>query len=78
MQQDIYILPQQPAGEDDLAMELYSEHYIDPHVKAHLSKLLLSALQEGKSIKMLILGAKCGLTAELFLPYCTHLDIVEL
>ena len=44
MQQDIYVLPQKAAGEDDLAMELYSEHHIDPHVKAHLSKLLLSAL----------------------------------
>jgi hypothetical protein len=78
MQQDTYVLPQKPAGEDDLAMELYSEHHIDPHVKAHLSKLLLSAVQEGKPVKMLILGAKCGFTAELFLPYCSHLDLVEL
>lgn len=78
MQQDTYVLPQRPAGEDDLAMELYSEHHIDHNVKAHLSKLLLSVVQEGKPIKMLVLGAKCGLTAELFLPYCSHLDLVEL
>ena len=78
MQQDIYVLPTKPAGSDDLAMELYSEHHIDQHVKAQLSKSLLSVVKEGTEIKMLILGAKCGLTAELFLPFCSHLDLVEL
>ncbi len=78
MQGDFYILPKKPAGVDDLSMELYSEHYIDPNVKAHLSKLLLSVVQEGKPIKTLILGAVCGLTAEILLPYCSHLDLVEL
>ncbi len=78
MQQDRYVLPSNPAGSDDLAMELYSEHHIDTNVKAQLSKTLLSVVKEGTQIKMLILGAKCGLTAELFLPYCSHLDLVEL
>lgn len=78
MQQDRYVLPAKPAGSDDLAMELYSEQHIDPHVKAQLSKSLLSVVKQGTPIKMLILGAKSGLTAELFLPYCSHLDLVEL
>jgi len=77
MQQDRYVLPARPAGSDELAMELYSEQHIDPHVKAQLEKYLLSAAQ-GTNIKMLILGAKCGLTAELLLPLCSHLDLVEL
>jgi hypothetical protein len=63
MEQERYVLPEHPAGSDDLAMELYSQHHVDGKVKAHLNKTLLSVIPPGKQIKALVLGAKCGLTA---------------
>jgi hypothetical protein len=42
-----------------------------------LKNSLTKNLEEGQDNKILILGGRCGLTAEILLPYCSQIDIVE-
>lgn len=65
-----FFLPAKPAASDPLAIDLYSEQNIDCSVRKQLSTHLTSTLPAGKS-SILIVGGRCGLTAEIFLPYAS-------
>lgn len=77
MEEDHYVLEEHPAGADPLIIDLYSEQHIDPTVRTSLAHCLTSSVGQGTKAKVLILGARGGLTAEIILPSCSHLDLVE-
>ena len=77
MEQDRYVLPEHPAGSDNLAIELYSEQHVDPSVKVNLSKCFKTFVSQEQKVKVLILGARGGLTAEVLLPYASQIDLVD-
>ena len=43
----------------------------------NLSNCLASSVSQGQKAKVLILGARGGLSAELMLPFASHLDLVD-
>lgn len=77
MEQDRYVLPIKAAGSDQLIIELYSQEHIDAGAKAHVDKQITSLLPQGKQLKILILGPRCGLIGQVLLPFSSHLDLVD-
>ena len=63
MEEDHYVLEEHPAGADPLITELYSEQHIDPSVRTSLTHCLTSSVGQGGKAKVLILGARAGMTA---------------
>jgi hypothetical protein len=56
---------------------LYSEHKLNKDVVDTLEAKLSLILPHKSENSVLIIGAKCGLTAELLLPFCSRIDLVE-
>jgi hypothetical protein len=71
------VLPALPAGSDPLAIEIHNEHRIDPSVRSLLTTHLTAHLDANRKISILVLGGRCGLVAEILLPFSAQLDIVE-
>jgi hypothetical protein len=78
MQEDSrYVLPSLPAGSDPLSQDLYSEQHADQELKTQLQTLLLSQLPTDRKITTLIVGGRCGFTAELLAQVSEKIDVVE-
>ena len=72
-----YVIAPAPAGSSDLLSELHSEFKLNKDIVDSLEAKLSLILPQKKENSVLIIGGKCGLTAELLLPFCTRIDIVE-
>ena len=64
-------------GAAPLTMELYSEQNMPPETITELENNFKKALPLEKDNRILIIGGRCGATAEVLAPYCKQIDIVE-
>ena len=65
-----------PAGCDQIAIELFSEHKLNADIKASLAGHLTSKLPKAQGNRILIIGGRVGTTTELLLPYSSRIDVV--
>lgn len=72
-----FVLPPVSAGVSELISELHSEFKLNKDVVDTLEAKLSLILPQKKENTVLIIGGKCGLTAELLIPFCRRIDIVE-
>ena len=56
--------------------ELFSEQTMDGPSKDNLTKYLKKALPHEKDNNVLIVGGRCGLTADVLAPFCKQIDVV--
>lgn len=77
MQSNTFFLPSRPAASDPLAAELYNQQHIDKDVRRILGSHLTAHLKTAENAKVLLLGGRCGLVAEMLLPLSRQIDIVE-
>ena len=76
MQSGYIHIPTEPAGIDEISIELFSEQTLNADIKASLGNHLISRLPKAHGNRVLIIGGNAGKTAELLIPYCDRIDIV--
>jgi hypothetical protein len=58
--------------------DIHSENTVDKEVKKHLIEYLTYSIPKDKTnLKVLIVGGRSGITAEIYLPFSSEVDIVE-
>lgn len=77
MQSNTFFLPSRPAASDPLAAELYNQQHIDKDVRRILASHLSAHLKTVENARVLLLGGRGGLVAEMLLPLSRQIDIVE-